>query len=340
MKKPSWRSTLLKYLLGLAVLGYVVWSNWEPKPGAGGEGLKDMFRKPIQFGPWIIAGLFTVTATTITFIRWSILTRALDLPLTLRDTMRLGCIGYYFNTMLPGSIGGDLVKAGALIRSQERRTAAVATIICDRLIGLAGLIALVVIMGSIFWCIDDPMFQKPGLVWVFRSCAIILIIGTIVWILMGYLNSHQAHRFAGRLALIPKVGGVFSELWRSVWMYRSKAGVVYLTLAMTIGLHVFNVLAFHFAVRVFTGDPSQWASLREHFIIVPVGLVVRALFPTPGGAGGAELGFGGLYDLAGHPATTGIKGSFALLVLAWVLGVKAYIIGTSIPTEKKPADAP
>jgi hypothetical protein len=197
---------------------------------------------------------------------------------------------------------------------------------------------LVVVMGSIYWLVDDPIFQKPGLVWVYRSCAIILAAGIIVWIAMGFLNDHQAHRIAGRLGLIPKVGGVLSELWRSVWMYRNKTGIVYLALAMTIGLHVLNVIAFHFAVRVFTNDPDQWATLREHFILVPVGLVVRALFPTPGGAGGAEMGFGGLYKLAGRPETAGIKASFALLILAWVLGVFAYLIGTSLSAEKKPAE--
>jgi len=327
-------------LLGLAVLAYVIWSHWEPKPGSTDRGLKDVLSQPIQFRPWLIAGLFTTCAVILTFIRWSILTRALNLPLSFHDTMRLGCIGYFFNTMLPGSIGGDLVKAGSPIRSQERRTAAVATILCDRLIGLIGLIALVVVMGSIFWLLGDPMISESGLRWVFRACAILLGLSAIVWVFMGFLTDRRVHRFAGRLSLIPKVGGVLSELWRSVWLYRKKPGIVYLTLAMTMGLHVFNVLAFHFAVRVFTSNSAEWATLREHFILVPIGLVVRALFPAPGGAGGAEFGFGKLYQLAGRPETVGILGSLALLVLAWVLGACAYGVGMAMRPTMAPPETP
>jgi glycosyltransferase 2 family protein len=196
-------------------------------------------------------------------------------------------------------------------------------------------------MGSTFWLMGDPMMSESGLRWVFRACGVLLAVGAMVWVLMGFLTDRRVHRFAGRLSLIPKVGGVFSELWRSVWLYRKKPGIVYLTLAMTIGLHVLNVFAFHFAVRVFTPNSAEWATLGEHFILVPVGLVVRALFPAPGGAGGAEFGFGKLYELAGRPATVGILGSLALLVLAWVLGAVAYVIGMAMrPTKSTAVPSP
>jgi glycosyltransferase 2 family protein len=51
---------------------------------------------------------------------------------------------------LPGSVVGDVVKAAALARGQSRRTAAVATVIMDRLIALWALAWVVAVLGSVF----------------------------------------------------------------------------------------------------------------------------------------------------------------------------------------------
>ena len=85
----------------------------------------------------------------ITFVRWYILVRAQDLPFSMANAMRLGSIGMYWNTFLPGSIGGDIIKAAFLAREQSRRTAAVATILFDRVVGLCGLFWLITLLGSV-----------------------------------------------------------------------------------------------------------------------------------------------------------------------------------------------
>src|SRR5262249_30701297 len=60
---------------------------------------------------FLLAGLaLYVTAVGITLFRWYLLVRALDLPLTIRDALRYGFIGIFFNTFLPGAVGGDIIK--------------------------------------------------------------------------------------------------------------------------------------------------------------------------------------------------------------------------------------
>ena len=41
----------LKYLLGFALLAYVVWRSWSAPPGSHGFGLKDALARPIQLIP-------------------------------------------------------------------------------------------------------------------------------------------------------------------------------------------------------------------------------------------------------------------------------------------------
>jgi uncharacterized membrane protein YbhN (UPF0104 family) len=93
-----------------------------------------------------------------------------------------------------------------------------------------------------------------------------------------------------------------------------------------------NVLAFHTAVRVFAGESAELPTLAEDFVLVPVGLVVKALFPAPGGAGGGEYGYGKLYQLAGRPAALGVLGSLAFLILSAGLGAVAYFVGSAMRT--------
>ncbi len=87
----------------------------------------------------------------VTLVRWYFLVRALDLPFTLGGALRVGLLGIFYSTVLPGSVGGDIVKAAVLARGQSRRTAAVATVLMDRAIALWGLVWFVALLGGIFW---------------------------------------------------------------------------------------------------------------------------------------------------------------------------------------------
>ena len=49
-------------------------------------------------------------AVLLTMVRWYFLVRTLNVPLTWRDAFRLGFLGYLFNFISPGSVGGDLFK--------------------------------------------------------------------------------------------------------------------------------------------------------------------------------------------------------------------------------------
>ncbi len=108
-------------------------------------------RHPIHAEFLALAFAFGLTALLLTFVRWYILVRAVDLPFRLTDAIRLGFIGFFFNTLMPGAVGGDAIKAWFLAREQKRRTTAVATVIMDRAIALWALIWFVALLGSVFW---------------------------------------------------------------------------------------------------------------------------------------------------------------------------------------------
>jgi uncharacterized protein (TIRG00374 family) len=321
--------TLLKYGLGIGLLAWVIYRYWH---GADGTvGLAEALEKPIHVAPLCLAGMVCLLAVLLTFVRWYLLVRALGLPFAFGDALRLGLVGYFFNTLLPGSVGGDLVKAAYLVREQRRRTVAVATVLIDRAIGLCGLVWLAAILGSAFWV--SGQLHELAQTDVAETTLQAIVIGTVAimaasllsWLALGFLSNDRAERMAQKLGGVPKVGLALAEFWRAVWMYRCRGRSIAVALALAIIGHAGFVLVFFFAAQTLTAA-SEIPSLATHFLLVPVGMTIRAGFPAPGGIGGAEYAFGKLYELLGSDAAYGMLGMLAYRVIEWALGFGAYLV--------------
>jgi uncharacterized membrane protein YbhN (UPF0104 family) len=353
------KKTLLdiaKYLLAIGLLVWVVKANWAPPPtkqaSENGQtqshGLGYVWQRhvveaqPIQAG-FLVAGFLIYTAAAaLTMFRWYLLVRALDLQLSIRDAFRYGMIGVFFNTFLPGAVGGDIIKAAVLARGQSRRTAAVATVIMDRLLALWALVWFVAILGSIFWAtglLAAPSGAEagPGAADARRAAAVassvvtgaLITVGvtSVIWLIMGLLPDERAERFAGWLQKLPLVGGPASEFWRSAWMYRRRQASIALVLVLSwVGQTGFVVAFYCCAKALWSEEMGAIPSLVQHFLLVPIGLVMQALIPTPGGAGGGEWGFAALYLLFGAAEANGVLGSLVQRVFCWVLGLAGYVV--------------
>jgi uncharacterized membrane protein YbhN (UPF0104 family) len=358
---------IAKYVLAVGLLAWVVKANWAPPPtravatlgvstsglcaSPGGygpllaasaavpgrtdsHGLGYVYQRhvvqgePIRYGYLLVGVTVYCLAVGLTLVRWYLLVRALDLTISLRDAFRFGLIGIFFNTFLPGAVGGDIIKAAVLARGQSRRTAAVATVIMDRVLALWGLVWFVAILGSVFWglgLLDGATARAAN--WIVGGAVAVVAVSVTVWLLMGLLSDRRAHRFSLRLSVLPLVGHSAAEFWRAAWMYRRRQGSVALTLCLTWVGQVGFVTAFYcFANTLWGPALGPVPSFVQHFLLVPLGLVMQALVPTPGGAGGGEWGFAALYLLFGAAEANGVLASLVQRVCCWALGVVGYLI--------------
>lgn len=321
MKKHAraWIVGLAKYGIGFGLLAYILRQNWDPKGTS--PGISGLLEQTPNLLAFLALALLAVACVSIQFIRWYILVRGLNLPFTIGSAFRLGLVGAFYNAFLPGSVGGDLVKAFIIAKDTPgRRASAVATVIADRLVGLFGLIWFSAVFGGGFWLAGDKLIsENEYLRKIVLACAGITIGAVLGWIILGLLPQSRADRFAGRLKRVPKLGNTLAEVWYAVWTYRQRPRVIYISIALTAVVHLGFVLMFHLAVRVFPAvDP---ASLAEHFVIAPIGYIAQAFFPAPGGLGGGEFIFGYLYTLLGRPEQTGVVGRLALRVVEWAIGL-------------------
>jgi uncharacterized protein (TIRG00374 family) len=328
MKRTLWNA--FKYCLALGLLAYVVWSNWgaPDKEGSLAYVWQRHFveGQPVHYEFLALAGLFYSLAALLTFVRWWYLVRAQDLPFTLRDAVRLGLVGVFFNTCLPGAIGGDLIKAAFLAREQSRRTVAVATILIDRAVALWALIWFVLLLGTGFWAAGlFPGALATRLEGIVLGAAAVIGASLLVCLLLFVLPPHRAERFAGRLGRIPKVGHSAAEAWRAVWMYRCRPRSVLVAMGLSLIGHVGFVLTFYFAARTLA-DASAIPTLDQHFLIVPIGMVIQAIPLLPGGLGLGELGYSTLYEYLHKPPGNGLAGSLVQRVVTWGFGFVGYLV--------------
>lgn len=335
MKKSGsgWWKGLLKYALGFGLLAFVIWRNWEGKPAGPDQpplpGLKDLLDRTPNVFPWLAAAACIVAATFLQFYRWYLLVRALDLPFTPRGAFRLGLVGFFYNTFLPGSVGGDAVKAYFIMKGQPgRKAAAFATVVADRMFGLFGLILYVAAAGGAFWAAGNPQIEaNASIQTIIKGCGLAVGVTLLGWIGLGFLPQVRADRFATRLHRAPRVGHTLAELWYTVWQYRQRSRTVLACLALSAITHTCYVLIFHLAVQVFPADdPRDVASFAEHVAVAPIGYITEAIpLPIPGGVGVGETIFGTLYTLLGKPFNVGFVGRLSMRVVQWTFGLVGYV---------------
>lgn len=321
-RKTAWTAT--KYLLGLGLLAWVIWSNWDP--GDGKTGLKQALQQPIYVVPLVIAAVLLAVANVMTFVRWYVLVRAQNLEFTVREAIRLGLAGFSLSILLPGAVGGDVIKAACLAREQTRRTVAVATVICDRILGLCSLFWLVAMLGTWFYVTREALV--PAVQYVIFGGWGIAGGSLMFWFVVGCIPSRPASSFGDWMSKrIPKVGGILAELWSAVLMYRQKGKSILLAMAMGIVGHCGTVVAFYLSALAFTAA-EQIPSFSDHFMLVPVCLTIQAGFPTPNGVGGSEYSYALFYAaLAGENAQgAGVLASLAMRMLTIVLASLGYLV--------------
>ena len=122
---------------------------------------------------------------------------------------------------------------------------------------------------------------------------------------------------------LPKVGPILRRLLDAAEIYRSRWPTVAATLVISMFSHaLFTLSIFLIAHAMFTHVPS----LREHLIIVPLGMVAGSLPMTPAGFGAFEFAIEKLYQMIPVDPLNDVAGILVALVYR-VLTILVAMIG-------------
>jgi uncharacterized membrane protein YbhN (UPF0104 family) len=269
----------LKLIVSSGLL-YIVFSR---------TGVRQVFSllKGIHFSAFFSAVLLYIIAQLFSTVRWK-----LFLPETLgiKKLFSLYLIGSFFNTVLPGLIGGDAVKAFYLYRATGKSSLAVASIFMDRYIGLV----MLIIICSFAFPFGYSYFHNSPISWAFPFTVLVFVI--ISFLIFGF-------RFGKRVKIL-------SEFYDYFHSYRNQKGIILKALLMSGFVH----LSGFFAVYILALGLGIYIPFLACLIFVPLIVMFAAVPISISGIGIREGAFVLFFGLIG------IRQDFATaLSLSWFL---------------------
>jgi uncharacterized membrane protein YbhN (UPF0104 family) len=257
--------TLLK--VGVSV-GILAWLFVEAQRNAV---FYDLWERPKRWGLLGVACALEFLAVLVTLVRWHFLVRALGLPLPLRETLRIGFLGYLFNLAPMGIVGGDLLKAVMLAHRQpERRAESVATVFVDRALGLyvLFLVASGAMVVTGFWRVPDTAVQL-----VCKATLGVTVVATAA--MAAALGPDLTRGKSTELVRkIPYFGPPLAKLVIAVRMYRHQLPTLALATAMSVAVHSLFAMAVYL---ISAGLYDAHHSLGTNLVVSPISAVTGVL---------------------------------------------------------------
>lgn len=129
-KKISW-IRILGTLLAVALLVYLIVEQ-------GWQALVDSLAQ-VSWPAFLAAFMLILLSRLATVGRWHVLLRSANVDIELRQSLRLVFAGLFSANFLPTTVGGDLVRFAGGVRLRLDATAVAASLVMDRLVGMAGM---------------------------------------------------------------------------------------------------------------------------------------------------------------------------------------------------------
>lgn len=304
-KAPSTSVIIAQRLLGLCVSALVLWLVLRRLPA--GELVEVL--KTTKPGWLLLAFGFYALATLFAALRWHGMLKATGAVVHLGATFRFAFIGNFFNALLLGPAGGDLLKTGLYARwFKQPLPQVVAASFLDRLLGVGGSVFLALAGIALALLADGGeqlnrfAMKWPAWPWLLGT---VVILGGIVW----WWKRRKRESFLGRTA---------SSLEDAARQLRHDPGAAWRGLLFGFLLQVFFCGVMACCLQAVASEPVPWLKLAWTF---PAIGFVATMPVTIAGAGlreGAATLLFGLYGV--DSAVSAVASMLTLLVyVVWAL---------------------
>ena len=257
-------------------------------------------------------------------LRWWLLIQGAGLKCSYFYAMRLQTIGYFFNTAMPGAVGGDIVKAIYIVKSQggaEAKTPAMVTVLLDRIVGLIGLFAMSVCTASFSY---NQLSQNPVTAQLMTGLAVVVALSAIFLVIVFVPYKNHADPIAKILSFRVPGFSLLRRIYAALRTYRTRPWIIVGTIALSAALQVMFMWYMGFIGQILYGksafDPVLLAP------IFPFGILATAIPLAPGGMGVGHAVFDRLFALVGLPGGANVFNAYVLSqLLLNLLGFIPYL---------------
>jgi hypothetical protein len=236
---------------------------------------------------FLIAAIPLLITYTVNAYRWLLLSHALSLSLDFGRALRLSFIGLFFNNVVPGATGGDLVRAYYVARSEVQRTESVVAVLMDRIVGLTAMAFQAGVVALFFWPRTELRSLNVGIL----SLVAGILIGAAIFYSKRGRRLLRLDRIGRRLPLqriIEEVDGAFFA-----FRYRKK------TVAAAFLLSFLSQGFFIFSQYVVGRSLGVRCHLSTYLLVIPMASIVSSVPLLPGGWGLGDAAYVYLFGLTG-----------------------------------------
>lgn len=306
MKKKLF--SFAQLIIGVGLIAFIFY-NMKDK----GD-LADAIRDAAGHWGWLLAGAMGfLVCFLVCALRWKLFLEAQGLHLSFRLVLTYFFVGHFFNSILFGVTGGDVVKAYfAAGESSHKKTEAVTTVFIDRIIGLLALIGLTVVIMTA----RLPFFlahKETRLALMFN---VAMLVGTVTALFVVFRrNVFDRWAFFRRLGQESMLGRIMARAYAAFHVCLKHPGLLLKTLLLSAANHIMLVVsAFWLGLAL-----EIHVRFLDYLSVFPVINAVAAIPLTPGGLGTREMCAKFLLGVVGVPETRAVTLSLLLytLMLAW-----------------------
>ncbi len=236
-------------------------------------------RLPILFA----AGFGFGGALLLMALRWWFLLRVLDIRIRIWETIRLTFLGQFFNTVVPGTVGGDVIKAYYVAKHTPKKAAVLVSIFMDRVLGLTEMTLLAGVMLGVVYAgasasgsaADLEKLHLPALT---LAVVVALVVAAFLFVFSARLRGLlRLERLYGRLP----IAHYFDEAGKAAGLYRNRIGVMAKAVLITFGGHILWIGSLGL-VGISLALNTPWYNF---FLYIPLIYILGAVPLTPGGVG-------------------------------------------------------
>jgi uncharacterized membrane protein YbhN (UPF0104 family) len=288
--------TALRALIGLGLLVYVVVRLDARQVFAS--------MTDLAWGALLLACLAQLVAKLVWTARWKEILRANGLERGFRELLALVFIGLFFNSFLPTSMGGDVVRGYYTSRGRGEWIASYGSVLIERALGLITLSAQAAVVALIVLAAGDDRLPRDLLLAVAAAGGALSLVGIAAFRWTGWPSRLRAASWAGeRGARLADGLTKALDLFNRPGTHRTSIVANSLALQITAAL-------FHIACARAVGLETP---ALVFFLIVPASVLASMLPISINGLGLREGALVGL--LAAYGAPPAEAGAFAILAL-------------------------
>lgn len=275
--------------------------DWRP-------GMLRVFRE-VQLEGLLVALLLMTVGAMIAVKRWQLLLAVAGCLTSFSTAFRLSFLGLFFNLIVPGLTGGDVIKAVLVVREHpERRADALMSVIVDRGLGLLTLIGLAVLVT---WWPGSRFYEV-------RLAVLLTFLGILfgLWVFLAPFP-RRVLKIESLLAKLPQKDRI-QALDRALRLYGSHPWKLALAIVLSVANHGALALGLYALGRAF-GDKDL--SYPEYLGVASIANTISSIPIAPGGWGVGEAAYASLFHMLKAPPTLGIAVSVTFRLLSMGMGL-------------------